>query len=157
MQSISNPSVYAAGDCTRMGLALTPVANYQATVVAKNIKGEKAKVDLGVVPSTAFTIPPLATVGIRGDEAKPEHKVIFNDMSDWYSTKRTNLGYGASKVIIDPGTDRIMGAHFLGPNAEEVINILAIAMRFDIKASQIKEMMLAYPSISYDIRYMIRD
>ena len=157
MQSVSNPVVYAAGDCTKVSFALTPVANYQANVAAENIlEGNKRKVDHTAIPSTVFTIPPLATVGIRGDDAKPEHKVLYYDMSQWYSARRTNLGFAASKVIIDEKTDRILGAHIMGHNAEDVINLFAMAMRLNLTLSQFKEAIFVYPSICYDTRYMIK-
>jgi glutathione reductase (NADPH) len=77
-------------------------------------------------------------------------------MSQWYSAKRTNIRYSASKVIIDEQTDRILGAHILGLNAEEVINLFALAMKYGLTATQLRSTIFAYPSISYDLNYMLK-
>ena len=53
------------------------------------------------------------------------------------------------------GSNHILGAHLLGPHAEEVINIFAIAIRLGISTDKLKEGVLAYPTNSYDISYML--
>jgi glutathione reductase (NADPH) len=157
LQSISNPRVYAAGDCIRPGPPLTPVASLQADIAARNIiEGNKYTADYTVIPSTVFTIPPLAAVGITDIISSRKHKVLFYDMSQWYSTRRTNLKYAASKVIIDEATDKILGAHILGPNAEEVINLFAVAMRYGLTATQLRSTVFSYPSIAYDLNYILK-
>ncbi|AKB75483.1 Dihydrolipoyl dehydrogenase [Methanosarcina lacustris Z-7289] len=161
-QSISNPGVYAAGDCIRPGPPLTPVASLQAAIAANNIiEGNKYTVDYTVIPSTVFTIPPLAGVGITENIStenisSKKHKVLFYDMSQWYSTRRTNLKYAASKVIIDEATDKILGAHILGPDAEEVINLFAVAMKYGLTATQLRSTVFSYPSIAYDLNYILK-
>jgi glutathione reductase (NADPH) len=157
LQSVSNPKVYAAGDCILPGPKLTPVVSMQADIAASNIiEGNKSGADYSVIPSTVFTIPPLARVGISESTSSSGHKVLFHDMSQWYSSKRTNIRYSASKVIIDEQTDRILGAHILGPNAEEVINLFAIAMKHGLTATQLRSTIFAYPSISYDLNYILK-
>jgi glutathione reductase (NADPH) len=157
LQSVSNPKVYAAGDCILPGPQLTPVVSMQADIATSNIiEGNKSGADYSVIPSTVFTIPPLARVGISESTSSPGHKVLFHDMSQWYSAKRTNIRYSASKVIIDEQTDRILGAHILGPNAEEVINLFAIAMKYGLTATQLRSTIFAYPSISYDLNYILK-
>jgi Pyruvate/2-oxoglutarate dehydrogenase complex, dihydrolipoamide dehydrogenase (E3) component, and related enzymes len=156
-QSVSNSRVYAAGDCIRPGPPLTPVVSLQADIAANNmIEGNKHVADYTVIPSTVFIIPPLAGVGITESISSQDHKVIFYDMSQWYSSRRTNAGYAASKVIIDESSDTILGAHLLAPNAEEVINLFAMAMRYGMTATQLRSMVFAYPSIAYDINYMLK-
>ena len=59
------------------------------------------------------------------------------------------------KVLIQKESDRILGAHLLGPHAEEVINIFAVAIRSGIRAAELEEMPYAYPSSSSDIGYMV--
>ncbi|MEW5804313.1 MAG: NAD(P)/FAD-dependent oxidoreductase [bacterium] len=157
LQSVSNPRVYAAGDCIRIGLPLTPAADMEGAVVAANIiGGNTTEVDYTGIPSVVFTVPPLARVGELEENRRKSktHEVIFRDRSEWYSTRRTNLKYAASKVIIDRQADKIVGAHLLGPNAEEVINIFALVMRLDIPASKLKKAIYAYPSVCSDIEYM---
>ncbi|WP_256622551.1 hypothetical protein [Methanolobus chelungpuianus] len=62
----------------------------------------------------------------------------------------------ASKVIIDEATDRILGAHILAPEAEELINIFAVAMNCGVTATQLRSTVFAYPIISYDLKYILR-
>lgn len=156
-QSISNSRVYAAGDCILQGPLLTPVVSMQADIAASNImEGNKYTADYTVVPSTVFTIPPLSGVGITESISSTKHRVLFYDMSQWYSTKRTNLKYAASKVIIDGSTDKILGAHILGPNSEEVINLFAVAMKYGLTATQLRSTVFSYPTISYDLNYILQ-
>lgn len=71
LQSVSNPSVYAAGDAARMGPPLTPVSSHDAKVVAANLlTGNHQKPNYKGVPSVAFTIPPIATVGLSETTTK---------------------------------------------------------------------------------------
>jgi glutathione reductase (NADPH) len=157
LQSVSNPGVYAAGDCIQPGPMLTPVVSMQGDVAASNmIEGNKYTADYSVIPSTVFTIPPLAGVGITENRSSDRHKVLFHDMSEWYSAKRINLGYAASKVIIDEETDRILGAHILGPEAEELINIFAVAMKYGVTATQLKSTVYSYPTLGYDLNYILK-
>ena len=58
-------------------------------------------------------------------------------------------------MLIEEGTDRILGAHVLGPHAEEVINVLALAIRFRIPARDLKEVLFAYPTSGSDVRFML--
>lgn len=156
MQSPSNPRVYAAGDCTEEGPQLTPVAGLQGDTAAENIiKGNNKQVDYTGVPAVVFTLPPLASVGITKDDVKDIHEVIYNDRSNWYSSKRLNFNHAASKIIIDKQTDKILGAHILGPEAEEVINIFAMAMRYGLNASDVKNAVFTYPSVCSDIEHMM--
>jgi len=152
----SNPRVYAGGDCTSEGMPLTPIASLQARVAAANVlDGNLAEVDYTGVPSAVFTIPTMASVGITAPLDSKEYKVVFRDRSGWYSTRRTGLEFAASKVIIDEENDRVLGAHILGPNAEEAINIFAMVMRLGLKASDLKKIVYAYPGICSDIVHMI--
>ncbi|MCC4768998.1 NAD(P)/FAD-dependent oxidoreductase [Methanosarcina sp. DH2] len=152
----SNPRVYAGGDCTAEGMQLTPVATLQGEVAAANIlDGSGAEADYTGIPSAVFTIPVLASVGISEAKENSKYRVIFRDRSKWNTTRRAGLEFAASKVIIDETKDRIAGAHILGPNAEEAINIFAMAMRLGLRASDIRKMVFTYPTVCSDIRYML--
>ncbi|MCQ1534256.1 NAD(P)/FAD-dependent oxidoreductase [Methanosarcina sp. KYL-1] len=152
----SNPRVYAGGDCTSEGMPLTPVATLQARVAAANVlDGNRVEADYTGIPRAVFTIPPLASVGISVPPDSTKYRVVFRDRSNWYSTRRTGMEFAGSKVIIDKENDRIMGAHILGPNAEEAINLFAAAMRLGLKASDLKKVVYAYPGVCSDIVYML--
>ena len=157
LQSVSNPSVYAAGDCILPGPALTPTASLQANVLASNLlNGNKHTVDYTGIASAVFTIPTLAAVGLLEEDATEKHRIITSDPSKLYSARRTNLGYSASKVIIEKDTERIVGAHLIGPGADDVINIFTLAIKAGLTLSQVREAMYAYPANSYDVKYMLR-
>jgi len=59
------------------------------------------------------------------------------------------------KVIVDKKTDRVVGAHLLGPHAEEVINLFALAIRSGVQATDLKHLLYAYPTSASDVPYMI--
>lgn len=152
----SNPRIYAGGDCVADGMQLTPVATLQGKVAASNIlDGDGTEIDYTGIPSAVFTIPALASVGINAPEDSDKYRVIFRDRSNWNSTRRAGFEFAASKVILDETSDRIMGAHILGPNAEEAINIFAVAVRLNLSISDIKKVIFTYPTVCSDIPYML--
>lgn len=152
----SNPRIYAGGDCALEGVQLTPVASLQGDVAATNIlEGNSIEADYTGIPSAVFTIPVLASVGISASKESEKYKVIFQDRSDWNTTRRAGIEFAASKIIIDEANDRVMGAHILGPNAGEAINIFAAVMRLGLKASDIKKLVFSYPTTCSDIPYML--
>jgi len=152
----SNSRIYAGGDCALEGVQLTPVASLQGEVAAINVlEGDSVEADYKGIPSAVFTIPVLASVGISVFKDSDKYKVIFQDRSNWYTTRKAGMEFAASKVIIDEANDRIMGAHILGPNAEEAINVFAAVMRLRLKASDIKRLIFTYPTTCSDIPYML--
>ena len=158
LQSASNPMVYAAGDCADSGgPPLSPVAGYEGRIVAANLlEGNHLKTEYSTVPSVVFTIPPLARVGLDEDEARRQElrfTVRLEDTSGWNSSRRVGERHSAFKVLVEDGTDRIVGAHLLGPRADETINVFALAMRAGIPASQLRRMLWAYPTYASDIAY----
>jgi glutathione reductase (NADPH) len=160
LQSVSNPAVYAGGDSAETdGVPLTPVAGLDGEVIAANlIHGNEQKPDYRVIPTVVFSIPPLASVGLHEETARA-HGVKFTvkheDTSDWYSSRRIGNKRSSYKVLIDEENNHILGAHVLGPHADDVINLFALAMRLGAKASEIANVLYAYPSVSGDIVYMV--
>jgi glutathione reductase (NADPH) len=160
LQSVSNPLVYAAGDAAASGgLPLTPVATYEGGIVATNLlEGNHVKPNYEGVPSVVFTIPPLASVGLQEEAARKQglhFRINKAGTAAWYSSRRVGENYSGFKVLIEEHTDRILGAHILGPHAEEVINIFAIAIRMGLKARDIKQAIFSYPTNSSDLSYML--
>jgi len=161
LQSVSNPAVYAAGDAAASGAPrLTPVAGHDGRIVAANLLDEQKRQtpDYAVVPSVVFTIPPLASVGLlesvarRRDLAFDVHK---GDTASWNSSRRVGETHSGFKVLVEKPSGRILGAHVLGPHADDVINIFAMAMRTGETASSLKELLFAYPTAGSDIPYMV--
>lgn len=160
LQSVSNSLVYAAGDAAASGgLPLTPVATYEGEIVATNLlEGNHVKPNYEGVPSVVFTIPPLASVGLQEEGARKQglhFRINKASTAGWYSSRRVGENYSGFKVLIEEDTDRILGAHILGPHAEEVINIFAIAIRLGLKARDIKQAIFSYPTNSSDLSYML--
>lgn len=172
LQSISNPNVYAAGDATLNlgGPPLTPIGIYEGRIVGYNLLNDynknittndkKKKPDYKGVPSVVFTVPPIASVGISEQEAKEkglQFKILHQDTSNWFSSKRIGEQYSAFKIITDEKSNKILGAHIMGPHAEEIINIFALAIRLDISKKDLKDSaaLFTYPTNSSDIVYML--
>ncbi len=160
MQSISNNIVYSAGDAAAGSPPLTPVGALESKIAAENIiSGNKKKRKFPVIPSTLFTLPALGGIGLTEENAIQKGldytKRFSADTSNWYHSKKTGFKGTGFKVLIDKKSDLIIGAHILAPNAEDTINLIAMAMQASIKVSCIKDMVLTYPSTSSDLKYMI--
>lgn len=160
LQSITNPSVYAAGDAAAtQGIPLTPVGVYEGQIVAQNLLGRNhIQPNYEGIPSVVFTIPPLASVGLQEHTAKQlglQFRTNFQETSSWYSSRKIGESCSGYKVLVDEANNRILGAHLLGTHAEEVINIFALAIRLGLDLDAIKQGIYTYPTNSYDIRYML--
>ena len=158
LQSESNPKVYAAGDCANSGgLPLTPVAALTGEIVADNIlNGNKRPAQLENIPSLVFTNPILASVGAHDSSVDATAASINSgDMAGWYSYRRIGEKYAAYKVIVHKTEDRVLGAHILGPGAEELINLFAVAIRYRLPVSQLRDMVFGYPTYTSDISSML--
>ena len=159
LQSVSNSAVYAGGDAAASGPPLTPKAHHDADVLVANLlEGNHRTVNYEGIASAVFSIPPLASVGPTEEAARAagvKFRTTWQDTSGWFNTRRVGETASGFKVLIEEGTRRILGAHLLGPNAAEVINLFAVAIRLKISADDLKEVLFAYPSNSFDTRYML--
>lgn len=82
-------------------------------------------------------------------------KVNTIDTSSWYTYKRTNEKHAMIKVIIDEETNKILGAHLISEEADELINHFTTAIQFDLTIKDLKKMNFAYPTSASDIGYML--
>jgi glutathione reductase (NADPH) len=160
LESVSNPAVYAAGDAAASGgLPLTPVAAHDGGVVAANLlEGNHLKPNYLGVPTVVFTVPHLASVGLQERTAREQglrFRTNHADTSGWYSSRRVGEKCSGYKVLVEEGSARILGAHLLGPHADDLINIFALAIRKELKATGLQEMLFAYPTHASDIPYMV--
>lgn len=160
LQSVSNPVVYAAGDAVASGgLPLTPVSGMQGAIVATNLlRGNTRTPNYEGIPSVVFTTPCLARVGLDEVTARARglrFTVRQEDTSGWYSSRRVALARTGYKTLVEDGTERILGAHVLGPHAEEIINIFGLAIRKGLSAHDLKDMVYAYPTGASDISSMV--
>ena len=159
LQSVSNPAVYAAGDAAATGPPLTPVAAHEGRVASANIlKGNHRKPNYLGVPSVAFTIPPIAAVGLTEASAQAQglkFRTRVKKASGWYTARRVVEPTYGFKVLVEEGTGRILGAHLVGPHADEVINVFAFAIRTGRSAKDLQDAIFAYPTGASDIGYML--
>jgi glutathione reductase (NADPH) len=159
LQSVSNPAVYAAGDAAASGPPLTPTAAHEGDVVADNLlHGNHRRPNYAGIASVAFTVPALATVGLTEAAARSQglrFQTHYQDTSQWFTARRAGETASGHKVLVEGESRRILGAHLLGPHAEEVINIFAVAVRFGIRADELKQMLFAYPTSASDVVHML--
>ena len=122
------------------------------------IEGNHHKPDYRGVPSVAFTLPPIATVGMGEADARASGlllQVKCERTSDWYTARRVAEPVYGYKTLVDQGSGRIVGAHLVGPHADEVINLFGLAIRHGLTADNLKSTMFAYPTGASDIGYMV--
>src|SRR6185437_11964775 len=159
LQSVSNPVVYAAGDSAQRGPPLTPVAGRDAEIVAANLLGGNERAaHYQAVPTVAFTIPPIAAVGLdeaAARKASPRLRIHCGQGSGWYTARRLGEPVYGFKVLIDEANGHILGAHLVGPAAEDTINLFALAIRENMPADALRAAIFAYPTAASDIGYML--
>jgi glutathione reductase (NADPH) len=159
LRSRSNPDVYVAGDALWSSAQLSALATYEGRIIGENIvNGDTRTPDYIHIPSAVFTVPALASVGLTEAEAR-ENGLSFavkaNDMGDWRSSKTYAETVAYSKVLIEDGSEKILGAHMVGHGSEEVIHLFAFAMKHGITAGQLADTVYAYPTFSSDLKSML--
>ena len=159
LQSVSNPAVYAGGDAAANGPKLTPKADQDVLVLTANLlRGNHRSPNYEGVASAVFTVPPLASSGLSDAAARTRglrFRTNRQDTSGWFNTRRVGETVSGFKVLVEEETDRVLGAHLLGPHADEVINLFAVAIRLGLRADALKEILYAYPTYGADIRFML--
>jgi hypothetical protein len=83
------------------------------------------------------------------------HATIVNDMLGWLSAKTHAETMSWSKIIVDKATNRIFGAHFVGHEGQELVNVFGLAVEFGITAHQLRDQVCAYPTFSADIKHTL--
>ncbi|MBA8907586.1 glutathione reductase (NADPH) [Aminobacter ciceronei] len=156
----TNPAIFAAGDCADSGPNLTPVSAYEGRIAGKNLLAGKdeREVRYPPTPSVVFTLPQLASVGLSEAVARDrglDFDIHFEKTAGWYSSLRVGARHSAYKVLVEKRTGAILGAHLLGPGAEEQINLFAMAMGASLTADRIKGIIFAYPSFASDVGSMV--
>lgn len=128
----SEPTIYALGDVTG-GMELTPVALAEGMAFARRQFGDLDRaVDYDFIPTAVFCQPNIGTVGFTEDEARDRFGRLRLYKSDFKPMKHTISGReerSFMKLIVDDATDRVVGAHMVGPDAGEIMQGIAVAMR----------------------------
>jgi dihydrolipoamide dehydrogenase len=143
--------IYAGGDGIG-GYMLTPVASYEGRVATRNaLKGNHEKVDYSLVTRTTFTHPAVASIGPTEAEAK-EHGLAYNvsrlNFKDVGPAVILGETDGFVKILSEKESGRIIGAHIVGPHADDLIHQIAIAMKGNLALKDLTEIISIHPSIS---------
>jgi glutathione reductase (NADPH) len=125
------PHIYAVGDVTE-GAALTPVALAQGGAVARSLFGtQKQAAQLGHVASAVFSQPPIGTVGLGEEAALARYGEIDVYESRFKPMRHTLSGRAERtlmKLVVDTASQRVLGAHMVGPDAPEIVQGLSLAL-----------------------------
>ncbi|MEF3279506.1 MAG: dihydrolipoyl dehydrogenase [Elusimicrobiota bacterium] len=146
----TNPNIYAIGDVNGISL-LAHSATRQGELVAENIcLNKEVEFDRNIVPSCIYSFPELACVGINTKEAKEKglnikiKKSFYQVLGKAVATKQKQ---GFIQIITDEN-ETVIGAQIVGASATEIIHILALAIKFNMKTKDLKSIIYAHPTMS---------
>jgi glutathione reductase (NADPH) len=153
--SIDN--IYAVGDVTNR-VQLTPVAIREGHAFADSVFGDKPwRVDYDCIPSAVFSHPPIAAVGMTEAEAKNKLGSVRVYTSDFRAMKNVLAGRNERalyKLVCDGVTERLVGAHMIGPDAPEIMQSLAICVKAGLTKSQLDATVAIHPTMAEELVLM---
>ena len=147
-------SIYAVGDVTDR-LQLTPVAIREGHAFADTVFGGNPRtVDYDCVPSAVFSHPPLAGVGMTEAQAKNKLGTVKVYTSDFRPMKYVLAGReerALYKMIVDATTERVVGLHMIGPDAPEILQAAAIAVKAGLTKRDFDDTVALHPSMAEEL------
>ncbi len=147
-------SIYAVGDVTDR-IQLTPVAIREGQAFADTVFGNKpTRVDYTNVPSAVFSHPPMAGVGLTEAQAKNKLGTIRTYTSDFRAMKNVLAGRNERalyKMIVDASTDVVVGLHMIGPDAPEILQVAAIAVKAKLTKAEFDATVALHPSMAEEL------
>ena len=151
------PGVHAIGDVTDRR-NLTPVAIAEGRALADTLfGGQLREVDLGLVASAVFMIPPLATIGPSEADALAAGHALKVFEADFRPMRQTFFG-GAErsymKLVVDAPTDRVLAVHMLGADAPEIVQSLAVALTCGATKAQFDRTLAVHPTAAEEFVLM---
>lgn len=150
-------SIYAVGDVTNR-VQLTPVAIREGQAFADSVFGNKpATVDYSCIPSAVFSHPPLAAVGLTEEEAKSKYGSVKIYQSDFRAMKNVLAGRNERalyKMICDAETNKILGLHMIGPDAPEILQAAAVAVKAGLTKQAFDDTVALHPSMAEELVLM---
>lgn len=153
----SVPSIYAVGDVTDR-VQLTPVAIREGHAFADSVFGNKPwRVDYGCIPSAVFSHPPLAGIGMTESEARNRLGTVKVFTSDFRPMKNVLAGRNERslyKLVVDGSDDRIVGIHMIGPDAPEILQAAAVAVKARLKKADFDATIALHPTMSEELVLM---
>jgi len=151
------PSIYAVGDVTNR-VQLTPVAIREGQAFAETVFGNQpTKVDYNCIPSAVFSHPPLAGVGLTEAQARSRLgsvKVYTSDFRPMKNVLANRNERALFKLVVDDTDDRIVGAHMIGPDAPEILQPLAVAVKARLRKAQLDECVAIHPTMAEELVLM---
>ncbi|MCS6987334.1 MAG: glutathione-disulfide reductase [Sphingomonadaceae bacterium] len=151
------PWLHAVGDVTDR-IQLTPVAIREGHALADRLFGGVDRpVDYRFVPSAVFSNPPLASVGLTEPEARDRLGGVRIHTADFRPLKNVLAGReerALFKLVVDAATDRVVGAHLIGPDAPEILQALAIAVRAGITKAELDATVALHPTMAEELVLM---
>lgn len=150
-------SIYAVGDVTDR-VQLTPVAIREGQAFAVRIFGGKeTKISYDCIPSAVFSQPPLASVGLTEGQARNAYGNVKVYSSDFRPMKNI-FGHrperGLYKLVVDAATDRVLGIHMIGPEAPEILQAAAIAVKAGLTKADFDDTVALHPSMAEELVLM---
>ncbi|MBI5739489.1 MAG: dihydrolipoyl dehydrogenase [Nitrospirae bacterium] len=151
--------IYAIGDVVG-GIMLAHLASKEGLVAAENAVGGNAEIKLDVIPAAIFTSPEIASVGLREHQVKDKginYKVgrfQFRALGKAHAMGEIS---GMFKIISDAATDKILGAHIIGPHASDLIHEVAVAMEGGLTVKDIAHTIHAHPTLAEGIMEAAED
>jgi len=128
----SEPSIYALGDATG-GMELTPVALEEGMTLARALYNNQSyKLDYSNIATTVFCQPNIGTVGMTEEQARADYSHVVKYRSSFRAMKHTISGSDERtlmKLLVNGDTDKILGVHMVGPDAGEIMQCIAIAIK----------------------------
>ncbi|PRY79365.1 dihydrolipoamide dehydrogenase [Yoonia maritima] len=148
------PGIYAIGD-TIEGPMLAHKAEDEGMAVAEVIAGQKPHVNYGVIPGVIYTHPEVSNVGETEETLKAAGRAYKVGKFPFLGNARAKANFagdGFVKLLVDAQTDRILGAHIIGPMAGDLIHEICVAMEFGAAAEDIARTCHAHPTYSEAVR-----
>ena len=153
----SVPGIFAVGDVTDR-VQLTPVAIREGHAFADTRFGGKPwQVDYSAIPSAVFSNPPLGSVGMTEAQARNAYGQVKVFTSDFRPMKNVLAGRNERalyKLVVDDSTDRVVGAHMIGPDAPEILQAVAIGVKAGLTKAQFDDTMALHPTMSEELVLM---
>jgi glutathione reductase (NADPH) len=150
-------SIYAVGDVTNR-VQLTPIAIREGQAFADTLFGDKpTRVDYENIPSAVFSHPPLAGVGMTEGQAKNRLGSVKTYISDFRAMKNVLAGRNERalyKLVVNSETDEVVGIHMIGPDAPEILQAAAIAVKAKLRKSQFDEVVALHPTMAEELVLM---
>lgn len=146
--------IYAIGDCIA-GPMLAHKAEDEGIAAAEIIAGQSGHVNYGVIPAVIYTHPEAAAVGETEEGIKEKGRAYKAGKFAFMGNGRAKANFAADgfvKILADAETDRILGAHILGPMAGDLIHEICVAMEFGAAAEDVARTCHAHPTYSEAVR-----